>query len=142
MKIMEMEMWSCNLQGGMCGWADGGWVTSVNMDSLLEASTRFWDSCVDFSGKMDILGGGHTSVWPWREDLIWKFWGVARAPGRCVRRAKLWTWQKTTHWMNMEHHWSFYCNTVGHSLCPWLSTVMINRITNLFDSFDSVQLNY
>jgi len=118
MKIMEMEIWSSNLQGGMCGWADGGWVTSVKMDSLLEASTRFWDSCVDFSGKIDILGGGHTSVWPWREDLIWKLWGAARAPGRwAVRRAKPWTLQKTTHiewiWSIIDHfiatQWDIIC---------------------------------
>jgi len=28
-----------------------------------------------------------------------------------------------THWMNMEHHWSFYCNTVRHYLCPWLTDI-------------------
>lgn len=126
----------------MCGWADGGWVTSVNWDSLLEVSTRFWDSCVDFSGQMDILGRGDTSVWPWRGGLIWMFWAVARAPGRCVRRAKLWTLQKTTH---MEHHWSFYCNIVGHSVCVHDLILILYTgymIQNLFDIFNSVQLNY
>ncbi len=115
-----MEMWFWDLQGGMSGWADGGCVTSVNSDSLLEVSARFWDSCVDFSGQMDILGRGHTSVWPWREGLIWMFWGVARAPGGCVRRAKLWTLQRTKHaqwmWSITVHfiaiYWVNYCSGV------------------------------
>lgn len=25
--------------------------------------------------------------------------------------------EDNTYWMNMEHHWSFYCNIVGHSVC-------------------------